>query len=108
MAKNWQRMTAETWCKLEPALKHLSVSTVEIAKRVLVDGEKPSLIAVELGMTKQAVNSAINRVNKIITPLLENELELVVAMLPPRLAKRIRQLSEKYKARNPNENNSNS
>ena len=60
--------TKEEWKKVAPlfASKRLAISTVEVAKAVLVDGQRITDVAEARGMTKQTAHAAVKRVRKIL------------------------------------------
>ncbi|MCZ9640996.1 TrfB-related DNA-binding protein [Pseudomonas putida] len=77
--------TKEEWKKVAPlfASKRLAISTVEVAKAVLVDGQRITDVAEARGMTKQTAHAAVKRVRKILEEQGAGELVPVLVWLPP-------------------------
>src|SRR5690625_670622 len=55
-------MTAEAFEVLQPRLSHLTLSTIEITREVLVEGKSQSEVARRHGITRQSVSDMVARV----------------------------------------------
>lgn len=90
-------MTAEDFEALRPHLGRLTLDTVEIARRVLVDGETQTAVAQDTGLTKQRVSGMVNRVRAVADEVPAGW-ERVETWLPPELAEKVRQMAADAKA----------
>lgn len=90
--------TAEDWKKIEPvfASRRLAIKTVEIAKSILVDGQRPQDVAKARGMTKQTVHAAIRRVRAILDEQGAKELVPVLVWLPAELAEQVKEMAKPF------------
>nr|QOQ33305.1 hypothetical protein [Pseudomonas syringae pv. actinidiae] len=90
--------TAEDWKKIAPvfASRRLAISTVEIAKAILVDGQRPQDVANGRGMSKQTVHAAVKRVRSILDEQGAKELVPVLVWLPAELAEQVRDMAKPY------------
>ena len=95
------RISAEDWKRMEPALQSCQLSTINMAKAVLVEGRKQSEVAKEFNAAKQSVNYAIKKVTAIFadTGLASEGLIHVEAWLPPEVAKKVQKIINDYKAK---------
>lgn len=90
-------MTAAEFDALRPELGRLTVDTVDIARRVLVDGEKQTAVAKAHGLTKQRVGSMVSRVLAAANGVPAGW-EKVETWLPPELAAKVRKMADDAKA----------
>ncbi len=90
------RYTPEEWDTYYPALKGLSVTTLEIARAVLVDGKRPIDIATERGESRQQVHAALKRVRVKLEDKQAKGLVPVMVWLPEEEAQKVRELAAKY------------
>lgn len=90
--------TAEDWKKIAPvfASRRLAISTVEIAKAILVDGQRPQDVANARNMSKQTVHAAVKRVRAILDEQGAKELVPVLVWLPAELAEKVREMAKPY------------
>lgn len=90
--------TKEEWKMVAPlfASKRLAISTVEVAKAVLVDGQRITDVAEARGMTKQTAHAAVKRVRKILEEQGAGELVPVLVWLPPELAEQVREMAKPF------------
>lgn len=89
-------ISPEEWEKLLPALESCSVITLKIGRAVLVEGNRQSDVARELGKTRQAVAASVKRVKEMIKPFELQDLEPVSVWLPPELAAQVRAMAKPY------------
>ena len=90
------KYTAAQWEAYLPAFRDLAMGTVQMAKAVLVDGQKPSQVAKETGDSRQLVYAAVKRVRTILEKHDVQELVPVLVWLPPELAEQVRQMAAPY------------
>lgn len=90
------RYTPEQWDKIKPAFRSLSIGTVDLAKAVLVDGERPSDLARKTGESRQLIYAAVKRVRSILQENHAQELEPVMVWLPADLAAQVREMAKPY------------
>lgn len=90
-------MTAEEFDALRPGLGRLTVDTVDIARRVLVDGEAQSVVAKAHGLTKQRVNGMVSRVLALARDVPPGWVK-VETWLPPELAEQVHKMAADAKA----------
>lgn len=90
------RYTPEEWDTYYPALKSLSVSTLEIARAVFVDGHRPIDIATERGESRQQVHAALKRVRAKLEEKQAKGLVPVLVWLPADEAEKVKKLAAKY------------
>jgi len=90
--------TAEDWKKIAPvfASRRLAISTVEIAKAILVDGQRPQDVANARSMSKQTVHAAVKRVRAILDEQGATELVPVLVWLPADLAQQVMDMAKPY------------
>lgn len=90
--------TAEDWKKIAPvfASRRLAISTVEIAKAILVDGQRPQDVANARGMSKQTVHAAVKRVRAILDEQGAKELVPVLVWLPAELAEQVKEMAKPF------------
>nr|WP_269806239.1 TrfB-related DNA-binding protein [Pseudomonas putida] len=74
----------------------MAISTVEVAKAVLVDGQRITDVAEARGMTKQTAHAAVKRVRKILEEQGAGELVPVLVWLPPELAEQVREMAKPF------------
>lgn len=91
------QMTAADFDALRPHLGRLTLDTVEIARRVLVDGETQIAVAQATGLTKQRVSGMVNRVRAAAEDVPAGW-EHVETWLPPELAEKVRRMAAEAKA----------
>lgn len=90
------RYTPAEWETYYPALKGLAITTVEIARAVLVDGKRPIDIAEERGESRQLVHAAVKRVRGVLEKKEAQGLVPVLVWLPPELAEQVREMAKPY------------
>lgn len=76
------RYTADEWEKVQPALRTLSVVTIDTAKMVLVDGRSAPDVAQEIGSARQTVHAAVKRVRARLEKYDAAELVPVLVWVP--------------------------
>lgn len=81
-SKQKTKYSPEFWAELQPALRSLSVVTLEMAEAVLVDGRRVAEVAEENGCNRQTVYAAIKRVRGRLSHLDDGELVPVTAWVP--------------------------
>lgn len=91
-----KHITAADWKRAEPAISHLSKSTLDMAYAVLVEGKKQTEVAESHNRTKQAVHNAVNRVREMLETVITDRLEYVAVWLPPELAEQVRKMAEDH------------
>ena len=89
-------MTADEFERIQPRLGRLTLDTVQIARRVLVDGASQVDVAHESGLTKQRVSSMVQRVIAAANEF-PSDWECVDVWLPPAIAERVRQMAVEAK-----------
>ncbi|HGW5540893.1 TPA: TrfB-related DNA-binding protein [Pseudomonas aeruginosa] len=89
------KYTAEQWSASLPALRGMSVKTLDIARSVLVEGKEPIEVANEIGQSRQLVHAAIKRV---VSVLERQTVGLVPVMvwLTPEEAELVKQMAAKH------------
>ncbi|MBF4560512.1 hypothetical protein GIW54_12940 [Pseudomonas proteolytica] len=90
------KYTADQWEKVSPAFRGLAVGTVEMAKAVLVDGQRPADLARQADVSRQLVYAAVKRVRNILEEHEAQELVPVMVWLPPELAEQVKQMAAPY------------
>jgi hypothetical protein len=82
---------------LRPHLGRLSLDTVELAREILVNGQRQSEVARKHGLTRQRVSGMVSRVLAA-----ENGIprgwEKMEVWLPPELAAQVKAMAEKARA----------
>lgn len=91
-------MTAKDFKAVMPRLKRMTVGSVDIARRVLVDGISQVDAANESGLTKQRVGALFKAVLAAAREI-PADWEQVEVWLPPELAAQVRQMATEAKAR---------
>lgn len=76
------RLSAEDWEQLKPLLVGFSSKSLEHARRVLVEHASLASVAREAGVSRQAVNNAVNRVKAKVAPSKAPGLTPCVVWLP--------------------------
>lgn len=76
------KYSLDEWEKVQPALKSLSSSTLNTAKRVLVDGVSAPDVASENGVSRQTVHAAVKRVKARLESYEAEELTPLLVWLP--------------------------
>jgi TrfB plasmid transcriptional repressor len=71
----------------------MTIDTVRLARRILVEGVPPSEIAKETGLSKQRVGAMVNRVLAVAKGIPKGW-EHVEVWLPPELAAQVRQMEQ--------------
>lgn len=87
-----ERLTPEEFEALRPRLGRHTVDTVDLARRVLVDGNSQSQVAKETGYSRQRIYQIVRRVRELVAdvpPLWEQ----VSVWLPPEQAAKARQMA---------------
>ncbi|CAM2164655.1 putative transcriptional repressor protein trfb [Burkholderia latens] len=86
-----QKMTAKEFARLLPKLgtRNFSNEAIEIARRVLVDGEAQSHVARDSGVSRQRISSIVQRVTAA-GHAVPSTWERVEVWLPPEVAERVR------------------
>ncbi|TFE38124.1 hypothetical protein E2553_37715 [Paraburkholderia dipogonis] len=92
------KMTAKDFKAVMPRLKRMTVGSVDIARRVLVDGISQVDAANESGLTKQRVGALVKAVLAAAREI-PADWEQVEVWLPPELAAQVRQMATEAKAR---------
>ncbi|MEX3614431.1 MAG: TrfB-related DNA-binding protein [Burkholderia gladioli] len=90
-------MTSAEFERIRSRLGRLTLDTVQIARRVLVEGIPQKDVAEDAGLTKQRVSSMVNRVlaaARAIPP----EWVRVEEWFPPDLAAKVRKMAADAKA----------
>lgn len=90
------KYTAAQWEQVSPAFRGLAISTVDMAKSVLVDGVRPADLARQLDVSRQLIYAAVQRVRKIMDEHQVQELVPVMVWLPPELAEQVKQMAAPY------------
>ncbi|MCC8616303.1 TrfB-related DNA-binding protein [Xanthomonas vesicatoria] len=85
-------MTAAEFDSIQPRLGRLTVDTVQIARRVLVDGKSQAEAAEENGLSRQRVSHMVQRVMAAANAF-PSDWERVDEWMPPELAKQVRALA---------------
>ncbi|QHQ29929.1 transcriptional regulator KorA (plasmid) [Xanthomonas albilineans] len=85
-------MTAAEFESIQPRLGRLTVDTVQIARRVLVEGKSQAQIAEETGLTRQRISKMVQRVMSAANEF-PPDWERVDEWMPPELAMRVRALA---------------
>ena len=88
--------TAEQWDQIVPALRSLAAITIQMAKAVLVDGQRPADVAREVGESRQLVNAAIKRVTDIAGKPHGDGLVPVMVWLPADKAAQVQEMAREY------------
>jgi hypothetical protein len=90
--------TEEKWKEIAPvfASRRLAIATVEIAKAVLVDGQRIQDVATARGISRQNAHAAVKRVRSILEEQGASELIPVLVWLPPELAEQVREMAKPY------------
>lgn len=90
------KYTADQWEKVSPAFHGLAVGTVEMAKAVLVDGQRPVDVARQADVSRQLVYAAVKRVRNILEEHDAQELVPVMVWLPPELAEQVKKMAAPF------------
>src|SRR5437899_210642 len=83
-----KKMTAKEVKALQPYLGRMSLDTVKMARRVLVEGTPQSEIVKETGLSKQRVSGMVNRFLAVARGIPKGW-EHVDVWLPPDLAEQV-------------------
>lgn len=84
--------TAEQWDSALPALRRTTLGVVEIARLVLVEGERPADVAKKVNVTRQYVGQAVKKVRGIIGESIGPGSTPFVMWVPETLAEQIADL----------------
>jgi|SRR5690625_919017 len=90
-------MTAEAFEVLQPRLSHLTLSTIEITREVLVEGKSQSEVARRHGITRQSVSDMVARVRAAAKEI-ERGWRKVEVWLPPEMAEQVRKMEAEARA----------
>ncbi|MCE4302531.1 TrfB-related DNA-binding protein [Xanthomonas hortorum pv. vitians] len=91
-------MTAAEFERIQSRLGRLTVDTVQIARRVLVDGKSQAEVAEETGLSRQRVSKMVQRVMAAANEF-PPDWERVDEWMPPELAKQVRALAAEARTR---------
>ncbi|NPE56588.1 hypothetical protein HLB25_21220 [Dickeya dadantii] len=93
-----RRLSKEEWELSASKLRYLTLSTIDAARMILVDGERQVDVAEKLNTSKQNVYRAVKEVLKRIDSDGERDgMMRVEVWLPVKEAKEVIALAEKYK-----------
>lgn len=92
------KMTPEEFDALRPRIGRLALDTVQIAREVLVDDDSQADVARRHGISRQRVNSAVNRVIAAANEI-PADWERVEVWLPPELAANVRQVEAEARSK---------
>lgn len=90
-------MTDAEFERIKPRLGRLTVDTVQIARRVLVDGIPQKDVAEDAGLTKQRVSSMVRRV-LAAAHAIPSDWVRVEEWFPPDVAAKVRKMAADAKA----------
>lgn len=85
------RYTVDEWEKVQPALRSLSVVTIDTASKVLVDGRGAPDVAREIGSSRQTVHTAVKRVRARLEKYDNAELVPVLVWVPKDVVESIKE-----------------
>lgn len=90
--------TAQQWNQVAPVFssRRLAIATVEIAKAVLVDGQRIQDVASARNISRQSAHAAVKRVRSILEEQGATDLVPVLVWLPPELAEQVRDMAKPY------------
>ncbi len=91
-----KRVSQAEWDSVYQALKGCTVTTLEIAYAVLVEGRKAVHVSNERNVTRQNIYAAVKRVTNILEEQNVDGLEAVNVLLPPDLAEKVREMAKPY------------
>lgn len=83
----------QDWAKVEPKLGKLTVDSVAMARRIFVEGETPSQVARERGVSRQSVTELKKRVERMLDNAPPGWVRVDV-WLPPDDAEAVKKMAE--------------
>lgn len=89
-----KKMSAHEFAAACPRLAHLSVRSVELARKVLVEGQRQVDVADEAGISKQSLSGIIRRVRQAIDSVPDGWVKVEV-WLPAEKAKEVEDMADK-------------
>lgn len=90
-------MTASEFDALAPKMRRVTVGTMEVMRRILVDGESRVEVAASVGLTPQRVGAMVKQFRAAQNEIPPNWVE-VNEWLPPELAAEVRRMAAEAKA----------
>lgn len=87
-----ERMTAAEFDALAPKMRRVTVGTMEVMRRILVDGESRVDVAASVGLTPQRVGAMVKQFRAAQNDIPPNWIE-VKEWLPPELAAQVRKMA---------------
>ena len=92
-----EQMTADEFDALMPKMRRVTIGTMQVMRRILVDGESRADVAASVGLTPQRITAMMKQFKAAQSGYPPNWVE-VREWLPPELAAEVRRMAAQAKA----------